>query len=236
MTRPIRPAAPFNAVLAPSRSRPQLPGKAVLADVRQARELAGASGIVALTEIKRAAAKAAVRAVFGPNRVGLRVADCPIAWTPDFRKVDGGVDFGSAGIPIVAPTRWTAWAILERGDGLKVGVVSTHMHPGGFARRPSHAQADARPTIKRRWYRHAARIQHRIDQLVAAGCDVVVVMGDINRPDGFTWHGVTRETEDGLLYVGVTERGVQAIGHHHPRKQNADHSAECITIAPKETP
>jgi hypothetical protein len=232
MTRPIRPAAPFNAVVAPSKSRKQIPYAQVLADVRQSRRLMGDSGVAGYTEIARRGSKTQIVTVFGPNRVGLKRSDCPITWTPNWRKVAGGVDRGAPGVPVVAPARKTAWAQLE--DGLNLGVISAHMHPGAFAARPSRAQRLARPLLRRLWWRHWRRIQKRIDLLIAAGCDLIVVMGDINHPGLITPPGVTRVTGPGLLYLGVTERGVEAIGEVTLHRQHADHPAAVVTITPKE--
>lgn len=226
MTRPII-QHPFNAVCAPSRSRPQLSYVKVRYDLLQAKALMGESGVAGFTEISHAPIKALFRSVFG-RRVGLSRSDCPIVWTPDFTKVDGGTDFGAAAIRVVAPIRRTTWVRLRRIDGLTVGVVAVHMHPGGFAAHPSRAQRAARPLIRRRWRRHAARIQRRINWL-AARCDVVVVMGDINYPDPWTWLGIARETTPGLLYVGTNGEVVES----HTVGQHADHKAAVVTVTPR---
>lgn len=231
MTRPIVQPRPFNAVCAPSKSRKQIPYAHVLDDVRQARQLIGASGVAGFTEIARRGSKAQVRTVFGPNTVGLKRSDCPIAWTDNWRKVAGGVDRGAPGVPPVAPARKTAWVQLE--DGINLGVISTHMHPGAFAAHPSRAQRLARPLLRRLWWRHWRRIQKRIDLLIAAGCDLVVVMGDINHPHLITPPGVVRCTGPGLLYLGVTERGIEAVMKAVLHPQHADHPAAVVTITPK---
>lgn len=222
---------PFNAVCAPSRSRPQLPVAAVRADLLATKTLMGVSGVAGFTEISHRGIKALFASVFG-HRVGLSRSDCPIVWTPDFAKMDGGTDFGAAAIRVVAPIRWTTWAQLERNDGLVVGMVAVHMHPGGYAAHPSRAQRFARPLIQRRWKRHAARIGKRV-LLLAASCDVVVMVGDINRPDDYTWHPLIRETGRGLLYLGTDceDATVNAPVYH---RDHADHKAAVVTITPKE--
>lgn len=222
---------PFNAVVAPSKSRKQIPMDQLLADLLQAKALMGESGVAGFTEISHGSAKALFSSVFG-RRIGLSASDCPITWTADFTKVDGGTDFGAAAIRIVAPIRRTAWARLRRADGLTLGVVAVHMHPGGFAAHPSRAQRFARPLIRLRWVRHARRVQRRIDWLETR-CDVVVVMGDINKPGTYTWHGVTRETGPGLLYLGTDCRDA-TVTHSQRVGQHADHPAAVVTITPKE--
>jgi hypothetical protein len=222
---------PFNAVVVPSRSRPQLPVDAVRADLLQAKALMGTSGVAGFTEISHAPIKALFRSVFG-RRSGLSRSDCPIVWTADFAKVDGRVSRGVRGIPVVAPARPINWVRLRRDDGLTLGVVAVHMHPGGWAARPSRAQRAVRPLIRHLWWRHAKKIQRRVLDLVKT-CDVVVLMGDINRPDLFTWHPLVRETGPGLLYLGTdcadaTVTRSQRVGQH------ADHPAAVVTITPKE--
>lgn len=231
MTRPTRPPAPFNVVCAPSRSRPQLSADKVRADLLQAKTLMGESGVAGFTEISHAGIKAEFRSVFG-RRVGLEKSDCPIVWTEDFTKLDGGTDFGAARIAVVAPIRRTAWAWLRRTDGLRVGVVAVHMHPGGFAAHPSRAQRLARWLIRKRWNRQAKRIQRRVAELVRFS-DVVVMVGDINRPDTYTWHPLVRETAPGLLYVGTN---AEQVSPDYLHKQNADHDAVVVTVTPKEKP
>jgi hypothetical protein len=221
---------PFNAVVAPSKSRPQLPVGAVRADLLQAKALMDESGVAGFTEISHGNAKALFRSVFG-RRSGLSRSDCPIVWTADFTKVDGGVERGVRGIPVVAPARPINWVRLRRDDGLTVGVIAVHMHPGGWAARPSRAQRAVRPLIRHLWWRHAQKIQRRVLELVQT-CDVVVVMGDINRPDPWTWQGIPRDTAPGLLYLGARflGRGSRVALH----SQHADHPAAVVTITPKE--
>ncbi|HWU21105.1 MAG TPA: hypothetical protein VN088_06250 [Nocardioides sp.] len=228
MTRPIRPDGPFNVVLAPSKSRRQIPMDQLRADLLQAKLLMGESGVAGFTEISHGNAKALFSSLFG-RLVGLKRSDCPITWTADFVKVDGGAEYGAAAIAVVAPIRRTVWVRLRRFDGLRVGMVAAHLHPGGFARRPSRAQRLVRPLIQRRWRRHAARIQRRLDWL-AQRCDVVVMVGDINRPDSYTWDGLMRRTGPGLLYVGVA-----GDGDRNPTRfvaQHADHKAVVVPVTP----
>lgn len=231
MTRPIRPSGPFNAVVAPSKSRKQIPMDALRADLLQAKELMGSSGVASFTEISHGNAKALFRSVFG-RRSGLAKSDCPIVWTDDFTKVSGGVIHGVRGIPVVAPARPINQVRLLRDDQLRVGVIAVHMHPGAWAAHPSRAQRAVRGLIRRLWRRHAAKIQQHIDELERR-CDVVIVLGDINRPDSFTWNGVTRETGHGLLYIGTDCRDATVTAPTEHR-QHADHPAAVITITPKE--
>ena len=232
MTRPIIHGGPFNVVCAPSRSRPQLSVEKVREDLLQAKRLMGTSGVAGFTEISHPGIKALFASVFG-RRIGLKRSDCPIVWTPDFVKVDGGVDFGAAAIAVVAPIRRNTWIRLRRADGLRVSGLAVHPPPGAFAAHPSRAQRLVRPLIQRRWRRQAARIQRRLDWL-AERSEIVVMVGDINHPGLFTWDGLMRRTGPGLLYVGVRGDGDRSPTRYV--RQNADHSAAVVTVNPKETP
>ncbi|GAB3863357.1 hypothetical protein GCM10028801_30790 [Nocardioides maradonensis] len=220
----------FAVVAAPSRSRPQLKLSMVKADVLLLQHRLGGFGMGGLTEITRKGPKAAVRALF-PGRQGLSRTDCPAVWT-GFEKVEGGVDFGCIGIPIVAPARYTSWAILKDADGLEYAIVSTHMSPGGWAHRPSTAQARVRHVIQFRWRRHSRHISRRLAELNARCEGRVAMVGDINRPGLTTWAGMQRVSEPGLLYIGLGY-GLELRSIEY-RKQNADHPAGIAIVTLKE--
>lgn len=228
MTRVV-PSLSFTVVAAPSRSRPQLSFPRVRLDAIRLKNLMGLSGVGGLTEIAREPAKQIIRDVFH-GRVGLKETDCPLVWTDDWEVVTSGVDFGCAGIPVVAPVRYTSWALLRHASGFHLGVISTHMTPGGNAPHPSRAQRLVRPLIRLRWRRHAARIQRRLDWLKAHS-DGQAMVGDINQPGTRTWDGLVRVTGPGLLYIGVSPNLVHVDTKYY--RQNADHKAAAATVTVK---
>lgn len=225
----MAPALKINVVCAPSRSRPRLSGKKVRADAQALRTLLGACGIGGLTEISNWGARRAIRGTF-PRRVMPTVADAPIVLAGGWKILRTGRDFGCARIALVAPTRTTVWALLQDpSTGLKVGVGSTHMMPGGWA--PLGAQRRAQSLILKRWIRHEGRINTRRNWL-AARADVVVTLGDINHPKAFAFPGDTRVSAPGLVYIGVrAARGVK-VAHTpaQPHAQNADHPAQSTVL------
>lgn len=216
----------FNLIAAPSCSRPQISVDRFREDALQVKELMGACGVAGFTEIVRGGIKAEFASIFG-HHVGLKGSDSPIVWTRDWTYLAGGVDFGCAGIPIVAPARHTSWALLQR-NHFVLGVWFTHMAPGGFAPHPSSAQAHDRSLIQSRWERHDRRIQHRINMLVRHA-SAVVGGGDINHPGLTTWNHQERLTGPGLIYLGATP-GLQH-GATRPHQQRADHPAEAVVVS-----
>jgi hypothetical protein len=217
----------FTLVAAPSMSRPQISEDKFQEDATQIKELMGESGIAGFTEVSHEPIKQIAREVFGKNRAGLAASDCPIVWTDDFVRVSGGVEFGAKGIRRIAPDRHTTWTILLRNDGLRVGVIAVHMHPGGW--RPRGAQRPVAWLIRRRWRQHYRKIQDRIAYL-SSRCDLVVMVGDINHPGLTTWPGLYRISSRGLLYVGVSQNA--GHGNPTPHPQNADHDAVSVPIRP----
>jgi len=221
----------FNAACAPSRSRPRLSGAKVQADAEKLLEHLGESGIGALTEISNPDARAAVAEVF-KHRYHPQGTDTPIVWTPDWFCAAHGMDFGSGRVPGVAPKRHTVWAILQHKEtGIRVGVMATHMMPGGW--RPSARQMPWVPLIRLRWRRHRTRYEHR-RALLSARCAAVIGLGDINRPGVFVFDGDTRASAAGIPYIGVS--GQAKPGVRTRWNQNADHRAAAAVItvtAPK---
>lgn len=214
---------------APSRSRPQMPTAEVTADAHAAKSRLGGLGVVGFTEIVRPGPRIAIRRTF-PTSFVPDAADTPIGVIGG-RIIDSGVDFGCPRIRFVAPVRHTAWALVEvttPAGTARVGVLATHMHPGGWAARPSFRQRMTRPLIRRYWSQHAAHIAARADDL-AKRATAVVTLGDINRPGALTLRGDTRLSTPGLVYIGV--RGHFAHGGHlRHALQHADHDAQVAYI------
>lgn len=221
----------LTAVAAPSQSRPQISTPRFRLDAAQVAELVAPVGVAGLTEVIRPGPRGVLAEHFDDrHRVGLAVSDCPLVWD-GLASVHRGTDFGARGIRGVAPDRHTVWALLEH-DGWRVGAVSTHMHPGGW--RPGNPwQYAAGPLIRHRWRAHADRISRRVGWL-RDRADVVVVLGDINHPDRWTFPGVRRVSGPGLLYVGHVagrRRPVHVTaGRPVAHPQAADHDALAVPI------
>jgi hypothetical protein len=233
VTRPTRPSLPFQVAIAPSRSRPPLPAAKVQEDAEQLLRALGDSGLAGLTEITGDDIKQVIRDVFGGNRLGVTASDCPIVWTDDWRKLEGGVEFGCKAIRGVMPDRHDVWGVFQRasGDGPTVGLLSTHMAPGGW--RPRGRQIIVAPLIRWRWRQHRRVIEHRLRYLEQR-CDVVFPLGDINRPGLFTFlrKVYRRLTGRGLLYMAVSRSTAGHTSSVHYKPQNADHQLGICTHHP----
>lgn len=217
-----------NVAEAPSKSRPRLPATLVKADAETLLEKLGPSGIGALTEISNTDANRAVWSVFKRNMVHPPGTDTPIVWTDDWYLVDHGTDFGCGPVPFVAPARHTVWAVLRhRQTGIQVGVIATHMTPGGWNGNGDWRQVVARPLIRFRWHRHNGRIVGR-QRILAHRVDALATLGDINLPGTFAFGADHRLSTQGLVYIGA--RGRYTATGHDAWRQHADHPAQIVTL------
>lgn len=148
----------------------------------------------------------------------------PIGYVSNLTLLESGADHGCDAVPGVNAKRDFAWAILQRPDGIKVGVIAWHMPPGAYnpgtpiQRQQQHLSVE-------QWQAMAAAIAKR-KALLLHRCDVVIQGGDDNRP-GWRHPGDKHVLRDGVVYLGIEPApGYTAtIASHRTVAQNADHRA-----------
>ncbi|GAB3776811.1 N-acetyl-anhydromuramyl-L-alanine amidase AmpD [Nocardioides ginsengisegetis] len=209
-------------------SRPKMSVEKVREDVGKVAEHAR-GGIVLWSEISHDYYVRAVAALDGFATYQPKGVDVPITWdTGRYTVIDVGLDFGSVGIPGIAPARHTTWALLT--DVLTkdiVGVANAHMHPDGWNPKPNIVQRALRRLL---WTRHEKRIQKRIEWL-SHRAKRVHVGGDINRPGTYTFTSLRRSTGAGVIYLG--SRGAVAQSAPDRFALNSDHDMQVVTMTPR---
>jgi hypothetical protein len=218
--------ATLDIVCAPSRATPQLGLPYSRDDFKQAERLAGNNGLVGFTEIMRTPWRHALNVEF-EGRILQPSEQCmsPTGWGKNVRKLRGGKNYGCAAVPGVNAKRDFAWGIYQV-EQLKIGFISVHMPPGAYnAGTPVQRQHRLQSILQ--WQAFKRRIQRRIRKLLRH-CDVVVVVGDINRPGMWTFSKMTRLSDPMLVYIGIRAKKKIKVNKHvtTQHKQNADHPAQ----------
>lgn len=210
------------------RSRPRMTKAKVKADVAEV-AAAAQGGIIGWSEISHPDYVTAVGELDGFTTYQPDGVDVPISWdTTRFTPTDVGCDFGNRAVPGIAPARHSTWGLLEDRAMTKrtVGVLNVHMIPDGW--NPKHVVQ--RVLRRLLWSRHEKRILRRATWL-AHRAHAVHLMGDINRPESFTFLGFRRSSGPGVLYVG--SRGAVAQSEAQHVRLYSDHAAQVVTITPR---
>ncbi|HET7388370.1 MAG TPA: hypothetical protein VFJ19_17085, partial [Nocardioidaceae bacterium] len=165
---------------------------------------------------------------------------CPIVWRDHLTRLDAGWVLIGKGVRLIQPNRVATWVLLRDDDPARTtyAVVSAHTVSGIWKRALRKIAAWAGRTRRQESDRELAAIAALAQQL-RSRADVVIVMGDLNRPERISpaligcdqiiyasapTHG--RHWFDLIGLIGATGSGAHRIA------TPSDHDALAATVTP----